>query len=115
MEISYELTEDDLLEAQVQLLVTRREALRSHPRMFVLCVACIGAIGWPLWGLLMRNSPLLSETALGGVAYLLVLWIAGAIASALKSRPVRHPRLDAWRARRMARQAARQSVFGPIT
>jgi glutaredoxin len=50
------------------------------------------------------------------VAYLLVLWVAGALAYALKSRSaVRYPRLDAWVARRMARQAARQSVFGLIT
>jgi mycoredoxin len=116
MEISYELTEDDLREVQAQLLVRRREEMRQSTRVLVLFLLGSGVLCWPLWRSMMGNNLLLSETALGVVAYLLMLSVVGAVSYALRSRPVaRNPQLDAWMARRMARQAARQSVFGPIT
>jgi glutaredoxin len=117
MEISYLLTEDDLYEAQRQLLAARREALTTSPRRFLFAVAGAGLIGWPLWVLVTRTHPLLSETLPRLITFLLVLGAAAAIVSPLKSYlPVlRTSRLDAWAARRMARRAVRQSVLGPVT
>lgn len=117
MEISYLLTEDDLYEAQLQLLVARREALRKSPRRLLFAVAGAGLIGWPLWVLGTQAHPLLSEALPRLIAFLLVLGAAATILSPLMSYlPVIHtPRLDAWAARRMARKAVRQSVLGPIT
>jgi mycoredoxin len=116
MEISYELTKDDLREVQAQLLVRRREELRLSTRVLSLYVLGSGVLCWPLWRSMMRNNLLLSETVLGVVAYLLMLSMVGAISYALRSRPVaRHPRLDDWRVQRMTRQSVRQSVLGPVT
>jgi glutaredoxin len=117
MFISYELTEDDLREVQAQLLVVRREALLSNPRWFLLAMAVVGLLGWPVWVFLTRDDALLSRTPPRLVVFLLALAVVGAIAFTLRTRvaPRRMPGLDVWLARRMARQAARRSVLGPIT
>lgn len=117
MEISYALTEDDLYEAQLQLLLARREALRNSPLRFMFAVAGGALLGWPLWVSVAEGHPLLSEPLPRVIAFLLVLGAAAALIFPLKSLlPVLHfSRLDAWTARRMTERATRQSVLGPVT
>ena len=109
MDYSFELSEDDLTEVQAQLLVLRREALQASPLMFLLLAAFVGLTGWVLLPLFMSAITLPRFFALWVFAALLALLLTPHLGR------FRSARLDRASARRMARQAARKSVFGPVT
>lgn len=117
MEISYELTQDDVREVQTRLLAVRQQEARKSPRQFALLGLALGVMCWPLWNLAVRNRPLLAETAPRLGAYLAVLGVALLTAWLVRSRVpmVRSPRLDAFLIRRMTQQALRKTVLGPLT
>jgi glutaredoxin len=117
MEISYELTQDDVREIQTWLLAVRQQEARKSPRQFALFGLALGVLCWPLWNLAARNRPLLAETAPRLGVYLAVLGVALLTASLVRSRTpmVRSPWLDAFLIRRMTRQALQGTVLGPVT
>jgi hypothetical protein len=108
MKVTYELTEADLLDVQLQLLVHHQQRLRES-RLFLLFAICgAGAITYPLW--LAWFGPHRPAT------FLLTVVLAGVIVRLLLPYlPVpRYRRLNAWRARKMNKRALAASVLGPV-
>lgn len=117
MEISYELTQDDVREVQTRLLAVRQQEARRSPRLFALFGLAASVLFWPLWNLLVRGRPLFVEPAPRLVVYLAVLGVALPTVWFVRSRItwVRPPWLDAFLIQRMTRLALRGTVLGPVT
>jgi glutaredoxin len=109
MELSYELNEQDLVEVQAQRIALRREAMQGNPVMFLAITAFAGVLGSSL-------SPLFISALT--LPRFFVLWMCAALIAlplTMWLGRLRLPRVDGWSARRIAREAARKSVLGPVT
>lgn len=117
MEISYELTRDDVREVQTQLLAVRQREARKSPRQLALSGLVVGVMFWPLWNLLVGSKPLFAEPAMRVGVYLAALGVAALTAWLVRSRApwVRFAWLDAFLIRRMTQLALRKTVLGPAT
>lgn len=113
MRLQFELTPDDLLEVQKQLLAVRRERMRRSPRVLLLAMALTAAIAWPLMRVVLGpDAPQLSFWYFGGL-----MVVAGLGVAVIQPfiPPVKLERLRSWSAQRLNRLAQAKSVFGAIT
>jgi mycoredoxin len=118
MRVSYDLREEDLVEVQAQLILLRRERLKSSPLFVVALVLLAAPVLWVLRASFWRSPDVLAGTLPGLLDFAVGLTCAGAavyLALPLIARVPSSRRFDAWSARRMARASARRSLFGPVT
>jgi glutaredoxin len=118
MDVSFDLQEEDLHQAQLQLLALRRERLLSSPFLIPGAVALLAPFAWVFRASFWRNPDVVEGTLPGALEVLFILACAGAAVALLLpwlGRFATSRAVDAWSARRLTRAAALQSTFGPVT
>lgn len=115
VQITFDLTEDDLLALQTQTLARRRDRVYRSKLVFLSGGIVAGLVCWPLWRYGVGSVFGTGATRIG--VYVIVILLAGAIAAFLRPRlpRPRFGRLYAWSARRLARAAAKRSTLGRVT